>query len=63
MDFLDMMPEYGPDGEPLKKEHWISLGRIPTKEEIDYSRTTFEMIAEYKAILNNGSGVTWLSSV
>jgi hypothetical protein len=58
MDFLDMVPECGPDGEPLEKKGWTKVGGIPKVEEIDDS-TTDTMLLEFKAILKDGRRVTW----
>ncbi len=60
MDFMDMISEYGPDGEPLqrKKEHWIHVGQMPRLEEMHES-TTDLMILEARAILQDGRRVTW----
>ncbi len=61
MDLLDMIPAYGPDGKALdsKKEDWTKLGRMPRKEEINYSRTDDTMLLECKAILKDGRKITY----
>ncbi len=57
MDLLDMIPEYGPDGEPLEKG-WIKVGGIPKVEDLDDS-TTDTMLLEFRAILKDGRKVKW----
>jgi hypothetical protein len=60
---LDSIPSCGLDGKTLdsktSKQGVIRVESTPKPQEIDYRRTTDEMIWERTAILNDGRTVAW----
>jgi hypothetical protein len=59
---LDLIPGHGPDGIPLdavdSEKRWIQTKR-PEPQEIDYPKSSDEMILSGRAILKDGHAVYW----
>lgn len=45
-------------GLTLSKD-WIPVSKQPTIKEIDYSKTSDEMLFKNRAVLKDGSKVSW----
>lgn len=62
---LDLIQAYGPDGQPLDSdERWTSdegwtPSRRPTNKEIDYSKSSPDLILKGRAVLKSGQRIRW----
>lgn len=60
---LDQIPVHSADGKPRRSdttaEHLICLSRAPNCSEIDYAQTPDDLLLCGKAVLKDGSYVTW----
>jgi hypothetical protein len=56
---LDLIPTYGPDGQPLDSDKGWALSKKPTNEEIDYSKSPSELILSGRAVLKDGRRIKW----
>jgi len=58
--FLDMISQAEPASERLdSKKDWIPASKKPTIKDIDYSKTSDEMLLENRAVLKDGGRVSW----
>jgi hypothetical protein len=59
-DFLGMIPAYGPDGKRLDLDdgQW-TLSSKPVPSEIDYPKTSDDLLFEDRAVLKDGRRITW----
>jgi hypothetical protein len=53
-----LKPSLTVGGLTLSKD-WIPVSKQPTIKEIDYSKTSDEMLFKNRAVLKDGSKVSW----
>ncbi len=56
---LDLIPAYGLDDRPLSSDEGWTRSRRPTSEEIDYSKSSSELILGGRAVLKDGRRIAW----
>jgi hypothetical protein len=56
---LDMIPAYGTDGQSLDSDEGWTPSTQPKIEDINYSKTSDEMVLDGHAVLKDGRRVKW----